>query len=117
MATRPASRWPRGTTTAAATTACSSGGDLTTDSPKPEPEPNTLAPPLSLCRAVPLIPTRWDLSTEQCVDVMEGHEGAVWSVAVQGRTLLSASTGGSVILWDPRVPAKRARAGSRARQD
>lgn len=117
MATRPASRWPRGTPTAAATTACSSGGDLTTDSPKPEPEPNTLAPPLSLCRAVPLIPTRWDLSTEQCVDVMEGHEGAVWSVAVQGRTLLSASTGGSVILWDPRVPAKRARAGSRALQD
>ena len=66
---------------------------------------------------MPRIPTRWDLSTEQCVDVMEGHEGAVWSVAVQGRTLLSASTGGSVILWDPRVPAKRARAGSRALQD
>eukprot|EP00908_Phaeocystis_cordata_P017548 Transcript_28903.p1 GENE.Transcript_28903~~Transcript_28903.p1 ORF type:complete len:671 (-),score=175.50 Transcript_28903:189-2201(-) len=60
---------------------------------------------------------RWDLSTEQCVDVMEGHEGAVWSVAVQGRTLLSASTGGSVILWDPRVPAKRVHHAPRAHND
>ena len=24
---------------------------------------------------------RWDLATETCVDVMHGHEGAVWSVA------------------------------------
>jgi WD40 repeat protein len=24
---------------------------------------------------------RWDLATEACVDVMHGHEGAVWCVA------------------------------------
>ena len=26
-------------------------------------------------------------ATEQCIDVMEGHEGAVWSVAADARTL------------------------------
>lgn len=60
---------------------------------------------------------RWDLATETCVDVMEGHEGAVWSVAVGEQVLLSAATSGALMLWDPRVPAKCVHHDARAHSD
>ena len=60
---------------------------------------------------------RWDLATGACVDELRGHEGAVWSIACDGRTLVSASTGGSLILWDPRVPAQLVHHAPRAHND
>lgn len=43
----------------------------------------------------------WDAKTERCVEVFDGHQGAVWCLAVadQGETILSGGSDGLVRIW------------------
>lgn len=43
----------------------------------------------------------WDVKAEQCVEVFDGHQGAIWclGVADQGNTLLSGGSDGLVRVW------------------
>jgi len=45
---------------------------------------------------------QWDIETEECVRVFEGHDGAVWSVVADAHMLISGATDGSFFVRDRR---------------
>lgn len=55
---------------------------------------------------------RWDLSTSEPLESFAGHDGDVYAVHADGRTVASGSKDRTVRVWDSRLPSARACVGT-----